>query len=143
MKLSQMCLTLIAGCGINGCVDDRSPKQDSNAAPPSGAVATDMSVSRQASDAVPTPMNVIDAVLPQPDPDSMVDATLVLDAIVDANQADQSLPRMPSCGNSIVEGSERCDDGADSESCDGDCTEPACGDGYTNAVVGLYRIPSY
>jgi cysteine-rich repeat protein len=39
------------------------------------------------------------------------------------------------CGNGVVEDDEVCDDGGDSEACDGDCTLPECGDGYANELV--------
>ena len=39
------------------------------------------------------------------------------------------------CGNGIVEGLEQCDDGADTLTCDYDCTYVECGDGYLNMAV--------
>jgi cysteine-rich repeat protein len=40
------------------------------------------------------------------------------------------------CGNAIVEDDEACDEGATTATCDGDCTEPLCGDGYLNEAAG-------
>lgn len=42
----------------------------------------------------------------------------------------------PVCGNGVVEGSEVCDTAGQSQSCDADCTAPACGDGTTNSAAG-------
>ncbi len=42
----------------------------------------------------------------------------------------------PECGNGVVEGSEVCDTAGQSQSCDADCTAPACGDGTTNSAAG-------
>jgi hypothetical protein len=44
------------------------------------------------------------------------------------------------CGNSITENKEQCDDGGDSAVCNIDCTFASCGDGYTNT---LYTVPLY
>lgn len=41
-------------------------------------------------------------------------------------------PSPPGCGDGDRKGTEVCDTQADSETCDGDCTTPACGDGYPN-----------
>lgn len=41
-----------------------------------------------------------------------------------------------SCGNGLVEIGEQCDEGAESMTCDGDCTFVSCGDGWVNAAVG-------
>src|SRR5690606_10483805 len=38
--------------------------------------------------------------------------------------------------NGAVEGSEECDDGAETAACDDDCTRSACGDGHLNAARG-------
>ncbi len=43
---------------------------------------------------------------------------------------------LPECGNGIVEAREACDTGAESESCDADCTLPECGDGHANGLAG-------
>lgn len=40
------------------------------------------------------------------------------------------------CGNSTVEASESCDDGAESATCDADCTSVSCGDGTLNTTAG-------
>ncbi len=40
------------------------------------------------------------------------------------------------CGNSVTEGSEECDTGGASASCDADCTFPVCGDGDVNSAAG-------
>ena len=37
------------------------------------------------------------------------------------------------CGDAIVNGQESCDTGGESQTCDSDCTTPACGDGRVNA----------
>jgi hypothetical protein len=42
----------------------------------------------------------------------------------------------PVCGDGIVEGLEACDDGDQTQSCDGDCTLPVCGDGVVNDRAG-------
>ncbi len=42
-----------------------------------------------------------------------------------------------SCGDSIVfPETEACDEGAQTATCDGDCTLPVCGDGLFNALAG-------
>ena len=43
---------------------------------------------------------------------------------------------LPSCGNSTTDVCEACDDGADSTTCDADCTAVACGDAHVNAAAG-------
>ncbi|MEZ4380477.1 MAG: DUF4215 domain-containing protein [Nannocystaceae bacterium] len=40
------------------------------------------------------------------------------------------------CGDGVVDADEECDDGAETATCDADCTLAACGDGYTNAAAG-------
>ena len=40
------------------------------------------------------------------------------------------------CQDGVQEGSEECDDGAESAACDTDCTIAECGDGLTNATAG-------
>ena len=42
----------------------------------------------------------------------------------------------PVCGDGVVEGTEQCDDGGESATCDADCTVVECGDGTTNATAG-------
>ena len=42
---------------------------------------------------------------------------------------------MATCGNSVVEAGEDCDDGGETGSCDPDCTAVSCGDGYANAAA--------
>ncbi len=42
----------------------------------------------------------------------------------------------PLCGNGYIEGSESCDDGSESASCDIDCSPVLCGDGTINTVAG-------
>lgn len=39
------------------------------------------------------------------------------------------------CGNLWVDEGEDCDEGGITATCDGDCTFPACGDGYANPLV--------
>lgn len=40
------------------------------------------------------------------------------------------------CGNNVVDDGEDCDEGAvDTPTCDGDCTDVECGDGYINSAV--------
>jgi cysteine-rich repeat protein len=41
-----------------------------------------------------------------------------------------------SCGDGVIGGSEACDDGGESATCDDDCTAVACGDGNTNETAG-------
>ena len=40
------------------------------------------------------------------------------------------------CGDGVLDPGEDCDDGAESATCDADCTPVECGDGYVNAVAG-------
>ena len=40
------------------------------------------------------------------------------------------------CGNGTVEAGEECDEGAETATCDGDCTLPSCGDGRVNEAAG-------
>jgi len=40
------------------------------------------------------------------------------------------------CGNGAITGSETCDDGGESATCDVDCTAAMCGDGVANATAG-------
>ncbi len=40
------------------------------------------------------------------------------------------------CGNGIVEGTEQCDDGHETATCDSDCTFAMCGDGVVNMTAG-------
>lgn len=40
------------------------------------------------------------------------------------------------CGDGRKEGSEVCDEGTDTTTCDADCTAVACGDGHANAAAG-------
>ena len=40
------------------------------------------------------------------------------------------------CGDGLVLGTETCDDGGESATCDTDCTAVACGDGTLNATAG-------
>ena len=40
------------------------------------------------------------------------------------------------CGNGVVDPPETCDGGGETAQCDGDCTEPICGDGYVNGAAG-------
>ncbi len=42
----------------------------------------------------------------------------------------------PVCGNGTVEGTETCDTGGESATCDGDCTTVECGDGTINTAAG-------
>ena len=42
----------------------------------------------------------------------------------------------PTCLDGVRNGDEDCDDGAESASCDADCTFAECGDGYVNAQAG-------
>lgn len=42
---------------------------------------------------------------------------------------------MGTCGNGVMEPGEGCDEGAESMSCDGDCSPVMCGDGYANAAA--------
>lgn len=39
------------------------------------------------------------------------------------------------CGNLWIDEGEDCDDGGITATCDGDCTFPACGDGFANPLV--------
>ncbi len=39
------------------------------------------------------------------------------------------------CGDNITSGTEVCDSGGESASCDGDCTTPVCGDGRVNSAA--------
>lgn len=49
-------------------------------------------------------------------------------------------PYIPTlCGNNTTEGTEQCDDGGDSATCDGNCSYPSCGDGYINTS---YTVPA-
>lgn len=43
---------------------------------------------------------------------------------------------MGMCGNGVIEPGEDCDEGAESMTCDGNCSPVMCGDGYTNIVAG-------
>lgn len=45
------------------------------------------------------------------------------------------LPAAKSCGNGRVEEGEWCDEMGDSMTCDADCTDRVCGDGYQNDVI--------
>jgi len=40
------------------------------------------------------------------------------------------------CGDGVTEGAEQCDDGAESVTCDSDCTAVVCGDGTLNTSAG-------
>ena len=40
------------------------------------------------------------------------------------------------CGNGVQEGTEACDDGSESATCNADCTAASCGDGIVNATAG-------
>ena len=40
------------------------------------------------------------------------------------------------CGDGTVDGPEACDDGAESSTCNADCTVAACGDGVVNGTSG-------
>jgi len=40
------------------------------------------------------------------------------------------------CGDGVVAGDEECDDGAESATCNADCTLPVCGDGIVNQLAG-------
>ncbi|MFT6627770.1 MAG: cysteine-rich repeat protein [Flavobacteriales bacterium] len=40
------------------------------------------------------------------------------------------------CGNGTLEDGEACDDGAESDVCDADCSLAECGDGFTNVTAG-------
>ena len=51
------------------------------------------------------------------------------DAGTNTNQA-------PVCGNGIVEENESCDEGEETATCDADCSDVICGDGYTNVLAG-------
>ncbi|MBU2260293.1 DUF4215 domain-containing protein, partial [Patescibacteria group bacterium] len=44
----------------------------------------------------------------------------------------------PVCQNGVVEAEEDCDDGAESATCDADCTFVSCGDGTTNTTAGEF-----
>jgi cysteine-rich repeat protein len=44
----------------------------------------------------------------------------------------------PICGDNIVAGSESCDDGGESATCNIDCSLAACGDGIVNAAAGEF-----
>lgn len=40
------------------------------------------------------------------------------------------------CGNGIIENGEECDDEGESETCNANCTESTCGDGFVNYAAG-------
>jgi cysteine-rich repeat protein len=45
----------------------------------------------------------------------------------------------PYCGNDVVDGTDKCDDGAvDTAACDADCTLPVCGDQHVNGPSGEF-----
>lgn len=57
----------------------------------------------------------------------------------EVNNISLCTPYIPGmCGDSSIGGSEECDTGGDSATCNNNCTIAACGDGYTNAS---YIVP--
>jgi len=55
-------------------------------------------------------------------------------AVDDTTGGDSGEPAV--CGNAMTEPGEDCDDGAQTVTCDEDCTAVACGDGLLNAAAG-------
>lgn len=49
-----------------------------------------------------------------------------------SEQVEIDAPVGLSCGDAVHDQGEACDTGGDTETCDGDCTAPECGDGYLN-----------
>ncbi len=58
------------------------------------------------------------------------------ETIGDATQGGSEDTSSTTCGNGVVDGDEECDDGAESASCNADCTEARCGDSIVNAAAG-------
>jgi cysteine-rich repeat protein len=59
------------------------------------------------------------------------------DGALEPGDGCSALCRLESCGNGVVDPGEACDTaGVDTESCDGDCTTPLCGDLRVNAAAG-------
>ena len=46
------------------------------------------------------------------------------------------LASIGACGNGVLDAGESCDTGGESDTCNADCTPPACGDGLTNRSAG-------
>lgn len=67
------------------------------------------------------------------------DANILDDAAAnDATLPDATLPdaAIDTCGSGTLVAPEQCDDGAESVSCDADCTFAVCGDGLLNTSAG-------